>query len=106
MRGIWSWLRQRRTATTRDAFRNHLGREQPRSGDKFVRNEFGRPQAGPERERGVSIMDDANNPAMNGVGHGGIRCAPSRPARALPGEGLTEMRECRQHLAHRTRAHR
>ena len=39
-----------------------MGREE--RGDKFVWNEFGPPQAGPEHQRGVSIMDDANNPAV------------------------------------------
>ncbi|TAN03772.1 MAG: hypothetical protein EPN36_11625 [Rhodanobacteraceae bacterium] len=41
-----------------------VGWEEPRSGDKFVWNEFGRSQAGPERKREVGIMDDANNPAV------------------------------------------
>lgn len=31
--------------------------------DKIAGSDFGRPQTGPEHKRGVSIMDDANNPA-------------------------------------------
>ena len=41
---------------------HRVGREQ--RSDKFVWNEFGRPQAGPERKRGVSFRDDANSPAV------------------------------------------
>lgn len=42
--------------------------------DKIAGSDFGRPQAGPERKRGVSIMGDANNPAGRAIP---LSCYPS-----------------------------